>query len=313
MRRLAIALGLGLLGAAILAFPFRRHVFLQLYAGLTPPPALLAPSDEGPAVRWFDDYYTVERIDDATWAIGEPRYLQQVFSYLILGEARAVLFDSGPGLRDIRPVVEALTSLPVTAVPSHLHYDHVGNHARFGSVAVIDLPHLRARARGDVLRPTRWEHLGFVEDVPVTDLRVSEWLAPGAPLELGGRSLEVLHAPGHTPESIALLDGERGQLFSGDFIYPGPLVAMVPGSSLGDYLRTAEGLVQKLPETVALLTAHRVEPPGAPRLAYDDLLDLRRALVEIREGRREASGAFPRVFRVNARMELWADFWRSWD
>lgn len=312
-RSLLFALALALLLAATLLIPFRRHVLLWIYAALVAPPPLLEPTEEGPGVRWFDDYYTVERIDEQTIAIGEPRYAQQVFSYLILGQERAVLFDSGPGLRDIRPVVEALTALPVTAVPSHLHYDHVGNHDRFDSVAVVDLPHLRERAQGGVLRPTRWEHLGFTEDVPVPELRVTEWLAPGALLELGGRSLEVLHVPGHTRESIALFDREREQLFSGDFIYPGPLVAMVPGSSMGDYLRTAERLAERLPASVALLTAHRSVPPGAPVLAYGDLVDLRGALDEIRQGEREGSGVFPRVFRVNERMLLWSDFWESWN
>jgi len=313
MRRYLFALGFALLLAAILLVPFRRHVFLWIYAALVAPPSLLEPAEEGPDVRWFDDYYTVERIDEHTIAIGEPRYAQQVFSYLILGRERAVLFDSGPGLRDIRPVVEALTALPVTAVPSHLHFDHIGNHDRFDSVAVVDLPHLRDRAQGDVLRPTRWEHLGFTEDVPVPELRVTEWLAPGAFLELGGRSLEVLHVPGHTSDSIALFDGERAQLFTGDFIYPGPLVAMVPGSSMGDYLRTAEQLEARLPTSATLLTAHRTVPPGAPLLSVSDLVDLRVALDEIRLGERKGSGVFPRVFRVNERMLLWSDFWESWD
>ncbi len=313
MRRRVLALGIALGLLLALALPFRRHVFLWLYAAVVPAPALLDASDEGPAVRWFDDYFTVERIDERTFAIGEPRYVQQVFNYLILGDERAVLFDSGPGLRDIRPVVESLTDLPVVAVPSHLHFDHIGNHHRFDAVAVVDLPHLRARAPDGELRPTRWEHLGFVEGVPIRAMRVTEWLEPGGWLELGGRSLEVLPAPGHTPESIALHDAERDQLFTGDFVYPGPLFAIVPGSSLGDYLRTSTSLAERLPASTVLLTAHRVEPPGAPLLGHADLVDLRAALAEIRSGEREGSGLFPRVFPVNRRMELWADFRPSWD
>ena len=72
-RGLAFKLGLALLLALVLAIPFRRHVLLSVYAGLVTPPPLLEPAEEGPDVRWFDDYYTVERIDAHTIAIGEPR------------------------------------------------------------------------------------------------------------------------------------------------------------------------------------------------------------------------------------------------
>ena len=51
-------------------------------------PELLPPKDEGEAVTWFDDYYTVQKIDERTFAIGEPRYYQFNFNYLILGETR---------------------------------------------------------------------------------------------------------------------------------------------------------------------------------------------------------------------------------
>ncbi|MCP5058307.1 MAG: MBL fold metallo-hydrolase [bacterium] len=270
-------------------------------------PALAPRNDEGDAVRWFDDYYTLEWIDASTIAIGEPRYHQQNYSYLILGNERAVLFDSGPGVRDIRPVVDELTALPVIAAPSHLHFDHVGSQHRFDRVAMIDLPYLKARAPDDVLTPTEEEHLGFAEGRPVQPLMVTEWWAPGDEIDLGGRRLQVLTTPGHTTDSWALFDETRSQLFTGDTIYPGPLFAFLPNSSVGDYLATAEGLLARIPEQAQLLTAHRVESPGAPRLAFRDLVDLHSALVKLRAGGLEGEGFFPVIHPINERMTLWAD------
>src|ERR1700689_3429018 len=54
-------------------------------------------------LRWFDDYYAVADLGDGAYAIGEPRYGQCNFSYLIVGSPRALLFDSGPGPRHIPP------------------------------------------------------------------------------------------------------------------------------------------------------------------------------------------------------------------
>ena len=94
------------------------------------------PLPESESVTWFDDYFTLESIDSQTIAIGEPRYWQQNYSYLILGQSRTILFDSGPGLRDIKPAVASLTTLPVTVVSSHFHFDHVGNHTKFDQIAL---------------------------------------------------------------------------------------------------------------------------------------------------------------------------------
>ena len=91
------------------------------------PSLLVAGQDEGPNVTWHNDYYTLEWLDARTVAIAEPLYYQQNINYLILGDERAILFDAGPGLRRIQPVVNALTNKPVTFVPSHLHYDHLGD------------------------------------------------------------------------------------------------------------------------------------------------------------------------------------------
>ena len=77
-------------------------------------------------VRWFDDWFAIEEAAPGVIAIGEPRFHQINWNYLILGTKRAVLFDTGPGVRDISKVVRALTTLPVTAMPSHMHFDHTG-------------------------------------------------------------------------------------------------------------------------------------------------------------------------------------------
>ena len=60
--------------------------------------------------------------------------------------------------------------------------------------------------------PAAWGHSG-----PVWSIRWQP-LREGDTLECGGYRFEVLHIPGHTPGSIALLDREHGLLLPGDSI-----------------------------------------------------------------------------------------------
>ncbi len=291
--------------AAVLVWQRHEIAFQSLATGEMPP--LLEAQDEGPNVRWVDDYFTVEALDRQTFAIGEPRYAQQCYSYLIVGSERAVLFDAGPGYFDIRSVAESLTDKPITFVPSHFHFDHTGNTVTFENIAVVDLPYLRDRAPDNKLSLTRDEHLGFVEGIDNITLEVDEWLEPGGTLSLGDRTLKVLYTPGHTEDSISLLDEENRTLFTGDFIYPGPLFAFLPNSSMGDYVQGADRVLAEVTADYKIWGAHRITPPGAPEVTLQDVSDLRAALDAIKAGELGGEGVFPVTYRINDRIDMIAE------
>jgi hydroxyacylglutathione hydrolase len=292
--------------------------------------AWFAPYVDGELARWLephaivdpaavkiakgemaDDYFAVEDLGEGTFAIGEPRYYQQNYSYLIIGTTRALLFDSGSGTRDISGVVGRLTRLPVTVIVSHLHFDHFGGIAAFEHVALIDLPETRADVSGSLFRPGRYEYMGLVDGRAAPSIRVGEWLAPGSIIELGGRSIRVLSTPGHTPTSVALFDAQNKWLFIGDFIYPTTLYAFLPGASLSAYQATAKILLDTLPSDAVLWTAHccrKNEGVSAPWLSMKDLRDLDAALTAVRAGQGHAQGFYPRVYPVNEEMTLATGF-----
>lgn len=307
-KKITLALGFLLLLALLFALALvNRHRIIFAIATTGEPPELLPRTGKIPGGEWVDDYFVVVAIDERTWAIGEPLNPQRNFNYLIEGDDRAVLFDAGAGHFDIRPVVAALTDRPVTFVPSHFHYDHVGNTVTFDRMAVVDLPHLREQADGDRLTLTWKQHLGSTEGVARPTFRVDAWLRPGSMLDLGGRELRVLYTPGHTDDSISLLDAQTSLLFAGDFIYPGDLYGFMPNSNLGDYLQAAGRVLEQVPEGTRLAGAHAIEAPGMPLLELSDVADLRDRLLLIREGKAEAEGAYPVRYRINARLSLLAE------
>lgn len=256
-------------------------------------------------VRWFDDWFAIEKLAAGVTAIGEPRFHQTNWNYLIEGQHAALLFDTGPGVRDISVVVKALTRLPVTAMPSHMHFDHTGNLNRFADIAMADLPVLRACESHGMFHATERLFLGSREGMVWNPVKVSRWVPVGQRIDLGGRSLEVIHTPGHSPDSISLFDRYANILFAADFVYPGPLYAQIPGADLGDYLAAATELAALIGSKTRLFCAHGApDTEGrhrAPELHKSDISDLVDSLTKLR-----ASGLRPDKWPINARMSLLA-------
>jgi glyoxylase-like metal-dependent hydrolase (beta-lactamase superfamily II) len=184
-----------------------------------------APADEAPPQGWFH----VIALDRSTYAISEPEYWQANVSYLLLGSKSALLFDTGPGVHSIRPVVEALTRLPITVVPSHLHFDHIGRIQEFPRVELLGIDALRRETHGDMLTLTAAQCL--LRDP--CSFRVTRWLVDGESIDLGDRVVSILSTPGHTPDSVTLVDPDRHWMFTGDLLNRGGTLYDVPGSDLG--------------------------------------------------------------------------------
>lgn len=299
-----------LVDAAIASF-FAPYVFAELSPWLEPHRIVDPAPVKLVRGRMVDDYFAVQYLGAGTYAIGEPRYYQQNYAYLILGRDRALLFDTGSGTRDISGVVDFITHLPVTVMVSHLHFDHLGGVAPFHSIAMIDLPQTRADVAGGIFTPGRYEYLGLIDRRGPPSFRVTEWLKPGATIDLGGRKLTILSTPGHTPTSVALFDPAKNWLFIGDFLYPTTLYAFLPGASISAYQATAERLLRTLPADTILWTAHccrAQEGIQAPWLDMTNLRDLDRALTGIRARKAQPTGFYPWRYPVDSQMTLAAGF-----
>lgn len=314
LRNLLTGLSLAVIILLTLAAVFAPYVntelspYISSHQIVDPAPVKLAKG------HMADDYFAVQDLGEGVFAIGEPRYYQQNYAYLILGDRRALLFDSGTGTRDISPVVASLTRLPVTVMVSHLHFDHLGGIAPFHHIAMIDLPATRADVMGGGFTPGRYEFGGLADKRVRPTFQVAEWIKPDAFIDLGGRRLRVLSTPGHTPSSVSLYDAAGKRLFTGDYIYPTTIYAFGPGASRGAYHATAQRLLSAIPSDTILWTAHCCragEGVSAPWLTMKDLRDLDDALVKVAKGEESGSGFYPRRFPVNHQMTLATGF--SWN
>lgn len=204
----------------------------------------------------MSDWYVLRDVAPGVTAIGEPRYHQQNWSYLVCGNAAALLFDTGSYYGTLPPVIAGLTDLPLTVLPSHMHYDHLGNILGFERIVLPDLPVLRDCEADGMVTPSETLFLGDREERNAPSFAVAEWLSPDSMIDLGGRQLRLVHTPGHSPDSVSLWDAEAGLFFAADYLYLGDLYAQVPGASLRAYLETAGRLSAALPGNTRILGAH---------------------------------------------------------
>ena len=247
---------------------------------------------------WFEIY----RIRPGVFAIYEPKQFEEVISYLILGEKRVLLFDTGLGVGKISAVVTRLTRLPVTVVNSHTHFDHVGGNAEFRDIWNRDLLYTRRNMRGqpnvysrDALAPERLcgplPPGTVAKSYSIRPWKSTHWLRDHERIDLGGRVVEVIFTPGHTPDSVALLDRRNGLLFTGDSFYPGPIYLFVPETDFAAYTRSVARLAALEPQIKLLLPAHNVpvvEPVFLKRLARAvEQVNQHQAKAQVTEGRRE--------------------------
>lgn len=225
---------------------------------------------------WFEVYHPAPGV----FAIYEPHQFEEVISYLIVGKKRAVLFDTGMGIGDIKRVVAALTALPVVVLNSHTHNDHVGDNWEFSEIYGMDSEFTRINAKGssaDAQAELTSDSIcgqlpaGFdAKSYATRAWRVTRWLHDGDTVELGGRVLEVISTPGHTPDAICLADRSNGLLFTGDSYYAGPVWLYRPETNLDAYIRSVERIAALASQLHLLLPTHNVpvgEPAELPKLA----------------------------------------------
>jgi glyoxylase-like metal-dependent hydrolase (beta-lactamase superfamily II) len=225
------------------------------------------------AQRWFE----IRRISDDITLLWEPHVipLMRCNIWHVRGRDRDLVIDTGMGIVDLRPAIAHLIDKPVTAVATHTHADHIGSHHEFDDCLVhrlkaADLAEPSPRstlvtaafAEGEVkmLRIAGYEvgetlitalpHAGYrLASYSVRPARPTRIVEQGHVMDIGDRSFEVLHLPGHSPGSMGLWEKRTGTLFSGDAIYDGPLLDELEDSNIADYVQTMRRL-RELPVNI---------------------------------------------------------------
>ena len=136
--------------------------------------------------------------------------------YLIIGQNKALLVDTGAFSFDIIPAIREITSLPISLCLTHADRDHIKNITPFKEIYIHpdEIPYLSNHD---------------TDIIPIDDQYI---------FNLGNQQFHVIHTPGHTPGSICLYDPENHILFSGDTISYGPIYMFGHNRNLNQFLQS---------------------------------------------------------------------------
>lgn len=201
-----------------------------------------------------------------------------VYTDLLVGEYRALLWDTGYGYDDLYTLVRKITVLPLYVINSHGHVDHCCGNWQFQEVFIhpedMDLcrehtsMQMRQSTLNDAVLPDRF----YPEDYLCKD---AGWLRPvyeGDVFDLGGKTLEVIALPGHTAGSIGLHYKEERAVYVGDAVNNFVWLFLPEAMTLDVYRKTLQSLLNL--DFDWMIQSHHPEVLPKDRLQYYlDLVD----------------------------------------
>lgn len=228
--------------------------------------------------------FVVHKLTDYLYAIGEPNYYQKNFSYLLVGDNQALMFDSGANQHeDITQVVRTITDKPLSVLPSHLHFDHLGGLHNFQSIYLVDIPFTRKfEGKDGLYHVPEPVYLGNLDHMVVPPFKVARLVKPQETINLGGLEVRLMSVPGHTPDEVALYDQTHNILLAGDHLYPSWLLA----GNLKDYVASLDSTLKVINAQTKIYGAHADEDgTKVPAMAFADVQAIRDKMVQIHAGR----------------------------
>jgi len=152
--------------------------------------------------------YEAKKFDEGTWFINFMEGSQNL--YLLEGEEKALLIDTGYGTNTLAAFVKTLTDKPLLVANTHFHPDHAGGNGEFPSIML----HHNWKADAGAVRPG--PNLPFdISALPYPNYE-KVLLRDGDIIDLGSRKIRVLEICSHSNSSLAFLDEEHRFLICGD-------------------------------------------------------------------------------------------------
>ena len=159
------------------------------------------------------------QIDQNTWRIEEG----MVRMFVLEGEEKALLIDTGMNTPDAADIAKTVTSKPLELMNTHADRDHISGNGAFTQFYMSPSEEENYRKAG-----------GTGNVIPVREKDI---------IDLGNRPLEIIDIPGHTPGSIAILDIDKRVLIAGDSVQSGNIFMFGKYRDINAYIPSMKKLL----------------------------------------------------------------------
>lgn len=171
----------------------------------------------------------ISKLEDKMWVIETT---DNTTMYIIEGNEKAMLIDTGTKCEKLKEVVRKITQKPLVVIITHIHGDHSGNMNQFDEVYF----HAADTVLLNSFNPYKGK-INFVTD--------------GQVIDLGGKKLEISHMPAHTPGSIVVLDKKAGNCYSGDAFGSGQVwLQLRPYAPIQTYINSCKKMEKLMDEGI---------------------------------------------------------------
>ena len=228
------------------------------------------------------EWFQVRQLDGGITIIAEPLHEEGVKSYLVEGERDVAVIDTGLGVADFATLVRGLSNRDPIVLQTHGHWDHIGHTWAFerrlihpseaytlrrGFPNAMYRPLFSPRRLRNAALPPEFDP----ETAAIPPCEPTGTLEQGDIVDLGGRTLEVFHTPGHSPGGVSFLDRQTATLFAGDAINYGGIWLFLPRSDAAAFRVTLQLLAGMAGQLRAVYPSHQRAPmpPEHLQLAHE--------------------------------------------
>lgn len=196
-------------------------------------------------------YFIVTKINENIYQFNDQ---MRVLSTLVIGDNKALLFDTAYGIGDLKKAVLEITDKPLVVVNSHGHMDHACGNFQFDEIYIDkdDLEliqhHTSKEYRLRNLQSAKALNVlpeGFDEETYLQERTGNlKLISENQIFDLGNLNLEVIKIPGHTKGSIALYIKEQKIMLVSDGACPYVWMFLNESATLVEYLNSINKLLE---------------------------------------------------------------------
>jgi glyoxylase-like metal-dependent hydrolase (beta-lactamase superfamily II) len=216
-----------------------------------------------------NDWFTVEKINNSTIVISEYGHYEETHSYLLIGNCRSLLIDTGLGIANIHDIIQNYVDCnELDVISTHAHWDHIGGHKYFTNRFVhknektwlvnkfpLTKEIINRNFEDKCFKKGKPEWFN-IDEYKVFNCDDINEVDDGYKFELGNRTIECVFTPGHSPGHLCLLDKTNNLLFSGDNIYYGTIFLNYPTTDPVAYYNSMQRIIKLKNEFNIIFPAH---------------------------------------------------------